>query len=316
MLDLQLKPMKAKRRVLITGATGWLGKTLVHSILESGTYNQDELVLAASKNSIMSFKGRPLKVHRLGDLVTECPRFSTVYHFAAVTKDQLSILGTEKFYQLSQTLLAETEAIFEQARPEVFVHASSGAASDVEKNRKEYWEDPYGAMKLEEERRLNLKASTTGSALQVHRIWSLTGKEINKHTSYAIADFVIQADTTSAITIHTQRPTWRRYASAEQLAVLMLNDAATPVDLNRDVGGELVEIRQLANLVCRLVSPSAEVTHRIDDSMDPDDYYSNSQDYEEALSRIRITPMCLTDQIAVVADKLRQRSMNLTSDDF
>lgn len=290
---------------LITGASGWLGKTLVTHLLKNGSVTTGDLILAGSESRMLEIADCKFTLQALSDLACNPPQVDVIYHFAAVTKDRLQSLGIEKFRLLSDRINFEVRQIVRRTRPRTVVFASSGAAATAASGKISEELDPYGFAKWHEE--IELTRECEGySAIQIYRIWSMTGALINKHHCYAITDFVQQALSGDSIKVSSVRPTWRRYASAEQLTYLMVELSKSQGSFSLDVGGELIEMRDLARRVADLIAPGCLVQHEVDDRATEDRYFSKSHEYEQNLVQLGQSPMNLDDQISVVASAVRR----------
>ena len=283
-------------RILVTGASGWLGRTALDLIAPLGL---PTLALAGRARLI-----------RVGDLDVECRVWdeSDVADFAPtvivdcafLTKGFATTMPLEDYVGVNRTL---TERLVRAARlssTRLAITVSSGAAvhpNDAFEGPIE--ENPYGYLKREAEYRL-MEAATGGGAVPVvARAWSISGAHVQDPQNFALGS-MIRAAEEGAIRITARRPVFRRYVLAEELLALSLAEG-TVGPATVDSGGEVVEMDDLAARIAEVVRPGAVITRGEVDPSDPDRYHSDGLDWESRCRRWGFTGAPLDRQIEITA---------------
>jgi hypothetical protein len=70
-----------------------------------------------------------------------------------------------------------------------------------------------------------------------------------------------------------------------------------------DTGGDLIELGELAKIVVDLVNPNAEIRRQIDPLLTPDDYYSDSKEWDELVQSADLARDSIYDQLTRVAGR-------------
>jgi hypothetical protein len=64
--------------------------------------------------------------------------------------------------------------------------------------------NPYGTLKVKEEKALKLSTEQCGSSLTITRLWNLSGKDIQNTTPFALSNFILDALAYSKINIQSK----------------------------------------------------------------------------------------------------------------
>ncbi len=283
-------------RVLITGASGWLGRTALDLLAPLGL---PTLALAS----------RPRMI-RIGDRDVECRVWddrevaafapTVVLDCAFLTRGRVAEMPLDDYVETNRAL---TEHLVYATRlPSVrcALTVSSGAAvhprdaldGSIEEN-------PYGYLKREAEYRLADAAAGSGAVPIVARAWSISGAHVQEPEGYALGSMIRDADA-GAIRIVSRRPVFRRYVLAEELLALGIAEGGVgPATI--DSGGELVEMAELAARVAAVVRPNTAISRGEVDPRKPDQYHSDGLDWEERCHRWGLASAPLNHQIEVTA---------------
>lgn len=283
-------------RVLVTGASGWLGRTALDLLAPLGL---PTLALASRARII-----------QVGDCEIECRVWddrevaafapTVVLDCAFLTRDRVTHMPLDEYVAANRTL---TERLVYATRlPDVrlALTVSSGAAvyphdaldGPIEDN-------PYGYLKREAEQRLAEAAAGAGAVPVVTRAWSISGAHVQKPQGYALGSMIRDADA-GAIRIMARRPVFRRYVLAEELLAMGLAEGGVgPATI--DSGGELVEMGELAAQVAQVVRPDAVISRDEVDPRDPDRYHSDGRDWERRCKRWDLASASLDRQIEITA---------------
>jgi len=294
--------LKDTRRIVVVGAGGWIGRGLLrglHSALGVDAFS--ERVSAFGSSSRMVDLGDAITIAQrpLDELVCLHPQSTALFHLAFLTKDKVAVIDHDEYREINRGLSSTVlEALNAIGADRLFV-ASSGAAA--------FADDPsasedlriYGALKREDEDRFVAWAEAdTGRRAVVTRIYNLTGPFINKHETYALASFIIDALAGRPISVRAPMRVVRSYVAIRELVSLvlfqLLGSGGVPV-YRYDSGGEVLELREVAAEVARVLggtvvrAPITESVHN--------DYIGDAETYASLLEAAGIASAPLGQQI-------------------
>jgi nucleoside-diphosphate-sugar epimerase len=283
-------------RILVTGASGWLGRTALDLLAPTGL---PTLALAS--------RPRPIRV---ADREVDCCQWddrevaafspTVVLDCAFLTRDRVAGMPLAEYVAANRALTERLVYAAQLPGVRLALTVSSGAAvfprdaldGPVEDN-------PYGHLKREAEHRLADAAAASGAVPVVVRAWSISGAHVQKPQNYALGSMICAA-ASGQIRIMARRPVFRRYVLAEELlAVGLAEGGAGPATI--DSGGELVEMGELAARIAAVVRPDAVITRDEVDPRDPDRYHSDGRDWETRCQKWGLTSAPLEQQIEITA---------------
>jgi nucleoside-diphosphate-sugar epimerase len=269
-------------RLLVLGAGGWFGQTLLDMV------DGQLPVLAVASTA------RESLIEWDTDAVT---RFqpTVVANFAFLTRERLATEGLERFTSVNEELTGRYLHALALPSVRAGLTVSSGAAvtePDV----------PYGRLKAQEEKAC-LALATSGRAVMVARAYSVSGPFVRRPRDYAFSDIILQA-AEGQVTISADRPVFRRYVSARDLLDVALALAIRGESGVVESGGPLVEMGELADRVVARVNPAAGVERVPQASDEPSIYASDDVTWSEACRRLSFEPMDLDQQVDAVAEGL------------
>jgi nucleoside-diphosphate-sugar epimerase len=283
-------------RVLVTGASGWLGRTALDLLAPLGL----PTLAVASRARII----------RVGDCKIECRVWedrevaafapTVVLDCAFLTRDRVADLPLEEYVAANRTLTERLVYATQLAGVRLALTISSGAAVYPHDALNDPIEDnPYGYLKREAEQRLAQAAAESTAVPVVARAWSISGAHLQKPQGYALGSMIRDADA-GAIRIMARHPVFRRYVLAEELLALGIAEGSVgPATI--DSGGELVEMAELAARIAAVVNPDAVITRDDVDPRDPDRYHSDGQDWQQRCRSWDFASMPLGRQIEITA---------------
>lgn len=245
------------QKILLTGASGWIGRETI-SILKPifGDDFSSRVTLTGSRDAIIVVDEHTHHVQRLQDISTD-QKFDVVIHLAFLTQDKVAELGPDEFSRQNRDLTSTVYHLCQKTNAEYVFVASSGAAdpqvwADYENPSKKL----YGQLKMDEE---ELFQTLEAAFVEVGRIWSVSGVQIQKPQKYALGDFILQAKSTGNIEMKTAELVERAYVDAgEMMQVFLLNllKGGTGVI---DSGGFRTSLQNLAQLVLNEIHPEGKL---------------------------------------------------------
>jgi hypothetical protein len=289
-------------RILITGASGWLGRTALDLLAPLGL---PTLALAGRARRIQ-VAGCEIVCREWDE--TEVAAFgpTVVLDCAFLTRGRVAEMPLEEYVATNRTLTERLVYATRLPGVRLALTVSSGAAVHPHDALRGPLEDnPYGYLKREAEYRL-AEAGENGAVPVVARAWSISGAHVQEPRGYALGSMILDADA-GAIRIMARRPVFRRYVLAEELLAIGIAEGGVgPATI--DSGGGLVEMAELALRVAAVVRPDALISRGEVDPRDPDRYHSDGGDWESRCQRWGLASVSLDRQIEITARGVLNRS--------
>lgn len=260
MIDAAIKRLRAVDRVVVLGANGWFGRTMVDLLEQAyGAELAERTELyARGAHRLTSSAGRDLLVSPLSELGGLSAQPATLLVDCAFpTQEQVTALGPEAYVEVVGGLREQRRAALEQLRPAAFVSLSSGAAKlfadgvpMAERTQ------VYGEMKWLDERQMLGVCPELGVRLCIARVYAASGPHMTKASSYALGDLIAQARAGGPIAIRAPHPVMRSYTlAADTLELAVLASLGTDAERPElfETGGEEVDLAELARRVSLVV---------------------------------------------------------------
>ena len=289
-------------KVLITGATGWLGRETVARILEGklGGISKNDLLLASSN-------GRDLELDSLGVFPTNAlAEFSDIkskvaidglVHLAFITKDKTAEYSFSDYVAKNIELISAACKIIEREKPKWVVVVSSGAIIDrstmeIENN---VLRNPYGFCKRIEEALISESARKVGANIVIGRLWGGSGLYMPVKRAYAISDFIESAKEKNAISINSGGEVIRRYCDAGDFMEVLVRAARKGGTTTLDSGGSIIEVGELAKLISARLG---EIPITRSQTPTPlDDYYPRGSEFEDLAKSVGVQLHGIDEQV-------------------
>lgn len=296
-----------RRRIAVVGAGGWIGRALLAGLFDAlgeGEARRRIVCFGSSERAIDFGEGRTIGQREL-TRIAELPAEPTlVFHLAFLTKDKVAGMAEDDYVEanrvLSQTVYDNLEAI---GADRLFV-ASSGAAAFADAEGAAHDLRLYGRLKRDDEDLFAGWAEAgPGRRAAIVRIFNVSGPFINKHDTYALASFILDALAGRPIAVRAPMRVVRGYVAIRELLSLvctaLLDERPSEPVLRFDSGGDPLELGELASEVAaRLGGRVARASiERDDDNI----YAGKRSDYDALLTKHGIVPVSLPHQIAETA---------------
>jgi len=270
-----------KTNVLISGATGWLGREIINIFSET-KFKAVKLSLISSKSQDFIVGDNEFKVRSFVSY-NNSDSIDNYFDFAFLSRNELEKIGPLKFKEINLEIMSNSADLIKRYRPKTVVLSSSGA---IYKNRKN---SEYGMLyselkKIQEDVIMNA-CNLVESNLIISRIFNLSGRGIPSEGNFAISDLVTKGIRNMDLTINSNYLVTRRFSDITQLLKLLVEMADRGQNRVFDSGGPKIELRALANIIVEVIKcDSKVVAPTLDPSCMQDDYFSNSYEYEKLLS--------------------------------
>jgi len=296
---------------VVTGGGGWLGQASLNLLARVlGERFRDRVRVFGSRERELSFGTWSIPCRAM-DALSSLERRPTLFlHYAFLTKDRVSQMTAEEFARINGRIAeGVTEAVRRMPAAGIFV-PSSGAVYRRDRSLEEDFNaNPYGAMKVADERRFLELAGERKCRLVIARVFNLAGPFINKIGSYALGSIINDVLHGTAITLNASHPVIRSYLHIEDLIALALSsllDARAANEPPFDTAGEIeVEIEELAARAARLFDKPGIAIVRPPVLSEPVDRYVGEPGALRELARLHdISPAPLDRQILDTANYL------------
>lgn len=286
----------------ISGGTGWLGRELIHMLIEEQMINNlSEVCVFSSKMVDLDFQecGKIQTRPFLENDFREIDDVDCFVHLAFLTRDLIAKYTLPNFIHINEKLTNQALTFIEVVRPHSVANVSSGAV--ISRTKKDLENDirgnPYGFLKLEEERKLAEICTRFAIRLSIGRLWGATGKRMPLNRAYAVSDFIYQAISAHEIVVRSDYLVWRRYCDAAEFMHILLLAAENFKYTLFDSGGPKVEIGNLAELIANHVGKEVRVSRNLKRNDFVDDYFPLSSKYEELASSANKSLSGLSSQV-------------------
>ena len=289
-------------KVLVTGATGWLGRETVARVIE-GKFEgitQSDLLLASSN-------GRDLELDSLGVYPTVALEnlshresknsIEGLVHLAFITKDKTTQYSFSQYVAKNIELISAACEIIERDKPKWVVVVSSGAIIDratleIENN---VVRNPYGFCKRIEEALIAESARKVGANIVIGRLWGGTGLYMPVKRAYAISDFIESAKESGAIRINSGGDVIRRYCDAGDFMEVLVRSAIQGDTTTLDSGGSIIEVGELAKLISARMGDISISRSEVPTAVD--DYYPRGSEFEELAKSVGVQLHGIDEQV-------------------
>jgi nucleoside-diphosphate-sugar epimerase len=288
------------RRIVITGASGWLGRAtldLLHGSL-GGDFAARVRCFGSQRRVIELAGGDSIEQQPLAELASLPSSPSLVLHLAFLTKDRAEAMDEAEYRaanrRIGDTVLEALDAIGAEG---VFV-ASSGAAAFADDLAASPAMRLYGELKRDDERAFATWAERGAKTAVIARIFNLSGPHINKHGSYALACFILDALSGGPITVKAAGQVRRGYVAIREFmslvfAMLLEGEAGSTIF---DTGGEPMEMGEIAQAVATALG-GCSVERPALSAVRADDYLGDDRAYRALLEQHRVEPVPFAQQI-------------------
>ena len=283
---------------MISGATGWLGLSLLEEIVKTQFCSIEQIVLISSQIKEIETPNGIIKTNKWENLAITSP-VGMYFDFAFQTQEKMISLGEKKYIEENEKLINNSVNFIKLYKPKAIFLASSGAVYGKNYSSTPKPSSIYGQLKLKQESKISNIASDENLVLLIFRIFNLSGRNINKFQTFAIAQMIKSAMDESYIKVLSDHQVFRRYADVNQFTRLILKLLISHKAGIFDSGGPLIEIRELALEIKKIINPLAKLDYNIINKNIPtDDYYSRSDQYKDLLKQyLNEDPIRIEDQI-------------------
>jgi UDP-glucuronate decarboxylase len=299
--------------VVVTGAGGWVGQAAVEMLAQAfGESAGERLALFASTDRRHRLRsGDTLACRRLASIAELPIRPWLFFHFAYATRERVGEFGLADYVRVNRSITSDVIAGARRVGAAGLFVTSSGAVyrrdraleSDLQSN-------PYGALKVEDERAFAELAQQLGCRAVLPRVFNLAGPFVNKLQSYALSSLILAAQRGQPLVIRAAHRVVRSYihvADLVSLALAVLLEGGIEQVTRFDTAVDrAVEIGELADCILGVLEAKLPIERpRLDPDRGTDDVYVGEFEPVRALAgRHRIDLLPLEAQIRDTAGYL------------
>lgn len=292
--------------IVISGIRGWLGNSAVNVLVDDLSIHPNEIVGIGSQRNIEKIGNHSYEVKTWEDIARDIKDVQLFLHFGFLTRDKVAKLSFEEYLRRNREITNQALDFIRINSPKAVVNISSGAVFDAPtftELTNDVTRNPYGFLKLEEERRLQELCKEKNIGIVINRLWGLSGSDVKNKAPYALYEFIRKAQENEVIEIQSKNLVFRRYVNDRQLMRLLLKLGLKSESLLFDSGGPLIEVEDLARLVVRTLKSRSNILKRhVDPKVIKDEYYSKNSKFEEIFAlNMNETLLSLEEQIILSA---------------
>lgn len=287
-------------KILVSGATGWMGQSFWREINQGSFPFSSKDLVGLTSNTNKKFYDSENMSNDYWSLRSNSTTDGFV-HLAFLTRDKVSLMPIEDYVATNIRIINQAVKIIEINRPKWVALVSSGAVYSKESGFTELEvsleKNPYGFLKLEEERLLKEITAEIGANLAIGRLWGATGRDLPPNPKYAVSDFISSALTSRTIKINSQHKVYRRYCDASEFMNVLVSSAMKHTYSLFNSGGTIVELADLASEIASQIG-GCEISRNLQPQASPDCYYPKDNSYENLALSHGISILNLKDQIS------------------
>lgn len=288
-------------RIVITGATGWMGRAMVKSLItKHGLDILSKIELYGSRKQSITIDSKLiLEIEPLNTIKFD-KNIDLFVPLAFLTQEKYNSLGRNDYQSINRKIISAHLKIFSETQPKSTIYFTSGITNDSSEvlSRPESYAE-YKTLKLEEARSFESLTNSFGINLITCKLFSMSGQYMRDPKKYALGDFILQAAYKKQIHIQSSSLVFRKYFQDVDLCALMIQLSESETSMVVESTGFLIELGELAKLVGTYfgIPKSSIVRRKIGSENQSDNYYSNDTVMENLFEQHNIKPRSLSQQI-------------------
>ena len=265
-------------KVVIYGATGWLGKSTINHLLN---INKDvDLILIASKRKKLLFQNKKFDVLNPDDMKNiKNEEFDILFNYSFLTGNNVSKIKPKEYVAITDEIIENGNIFLENNNVKKALLSSSGAI---------YWADTkkeniYSSQKLKQERLFIEICENNNIEYSIARIFGLISNFYNVDYKYAFSSFIAQSQKNKIIKIDSNIKVIRSYLVFDRLIDYFLKD---PINVF-DAWNINLDIYELGKIISKITKSELIVNENYFDSIQKDEYiskdYSFKNEFDDSL---------------------------------
>ncbi len=293
--------------VCITGATGWLGQSLLHANQDSLTqYHFD--AFGRSESEILTESGDFIQNHLFDLKKITSKEYDIFAPLAFATRDKALQMSDQNYIYLNKAIVIDAVNVIRAGTVGSVLNISSGVV--VQKSESQLLDSSYSIyadLKRFQEDLFSSACDSVGIPFINCRVFSLSGQDMKEPYKYAIGNLVQQAISTGSIQLSSKGLVIRRYMDSRDLMTLLLEYVTRGDSVSLESGGEKVDLIQLARTILRLYGHSPDsITFADTNETQSNEYFSSENHFEKIADETNYALASIVEQIANVAKSLER----------
>jgi UDP-glucuronate decarboxylase len=283
---------KIDNKIIITGASGWLGIELISFLHKNfGDSVLENIYPISSSLEFLDFDFAKVKCYKINEL--ENIDNAILYHFAFIAKDRVSSFDDQGYINANLDIRNSIKSLIEKNDIKSMLYSSSGAV--YKRGTDEIIEndnDLYGYCKVLDEEFFKELCNQHNIKLLIPRIFSILGKFINKNGVFAVKDMILQAKNSGIIKINAKAKTYRNYINIcdiYKIADCFFSDKNSDKYYVFDTFGATIEMQELANLIFETVKIKSNIDRNFDYTLPSDNYFGNQAKQNYLLEKYNLS---------------------------
>jgi nucleoside-diphosphate-sugar epimerase len=274
-------------RILITGASGWLGReTLCWLNRNLAGFRTENLTLAGSSEKIIEIHGRYFPIRNFYELDLKA-NYDLIIHYAFLTQDKMGSVGSKKYYLENTKINNRIREVLENNHSSLFFAVSSGAVPYC--NREQ---DHSPSMQAYAKLKKDMENIFTEQSSLILRLWSASGHHMGVNLSYALSEFLYKAQ--SNVDIEIRQNVHRTYISFQDVFESCISALYQGRRGIVNSGGFQIDLASLAQLIVESIGSRSKVTVTAGEPSTMDQYVSPECELVGTIGR---PPKSIQDQI-------------------
>jgi nucleoside-diphosphate-sugar epimerase len=288
--------------VCITGATGWLGQSLLNANRDSLTqYHFD--AFGRSKSEILTDSGKSIQNHPFDLQKITSKEYDIFAPFAFATRDRALQMNDQDYIDLNKAIIVDAVNVIRTGKVGSVLNISSGVVT--KKSESQLLDDSYSIyadLKRFQEDVFSNACNSVGIPFINCRVFSLSGQDMKEPSKYAIGNLLYQAISTGSIQLSSKGLVTRRFMDSRDLMTLLLECVRRGDSVSLESGGEKVHLIELARQILRLYGHAPDsITFADTNETQSNEYFSSENDFEKIADETNYALANILEQIANVA---------------
>lgn len=293
--------------VCITGATGWLGQSLLHANLDSpAQYHFD--AFGRSESKILTDSGNSIQNHLFDLKKITSKEYDIFAPLAFATRDKALQMSDQDYINFNKAIVIDAVHVIRAGKVGSVLNISSGVV--IQKSESQLLDSSYSIyadLKRFQEDLFSSACISVGIPFINCRVFSLSGQDMKEPSKYAIGNLLQQAISTGSIQLSSKGLVIRRYMDSRDLMTLLLEYVRRGESLSVESGGEKVDLVQLARQILELHGHSPDsITFADTNETKSNKYFSSENHFEKIANETNYTLAGITNQIFNVAKSLER----------
>lgn len=293
--------------ICITGATGWLGQSLLHANQDTAAQPYFD-AFGRSESEILTDSGNSIQNHLFDLEKITSKEYDIFAPLAFATRDKALKMSDQEYINLNKAIITDAVHVIRAGKVGSVLNISSGVV--IQKSESQLLDNSYSIyadLKRFQEDLFSSACISAGIPFINCRVFSLSGQDMKEPLKYAIGNLLQQAISTGSIQLNSKGLVVRRYMDSRDLMTLLLEYARRAESVSVESGGEKVDLIQLARQILKLYGHSPDsITFADTNETKSNEYYSSANHFEKIAVESNYALADITDQLANVAKSLER----------